>query len=553
MSAHTPITPKRARRGASASHASALGAHPQGQAPLALLWPLWPLCALICALFTALGGAGCLEVGLLSDSSPALLTTPAGGGPVVRYDLLARPLPELPLPNDDATRYDPTSATGRRLNVSLLAPTLVERRAREGFDELDGFGTYAPITVSFDAPIDVLDLHARHNAHDPGAGLFRDDFRDDAVYLLNVDPSCARFGEEVALDVGRGRFPATLYKHLRATPDALAPEGRRVDFDDLFHLSRFDPHATANNILFEEWSEDLNGDGRLSPEEDRDGDGRLDRANLLREEACAGLAEGTVERSRCVADELMTFYDRSSNTLVLRPVWPLEQRCTYAAVLTNRLKGLGGEPARSPFAGRAAKSHEARLAPLGGLLARYGLTLEDVAFAWVFTTGTATRDLEALRAGLYGVGPFAALADQHPVTSLHIWTRGELDVDNELPASVKEDRLLPGPCVGLGVNKYWLVRGEWSANLCAIEADMAGLSGVFGGTFSAPDLLVDRVRSPSSAPLSSSVSEPHPADSADERWEVEAHSGRLVSGAAEVTFLCALPEERAEGCAPGNP
>ena len=37
------------------------------------------------------------------------------GGPTVQYDLTAEPLPEIPLPNDQATRLDPTTATGRRL------------------------------------------------------------------------------------------------------------------------------------------------------------------------------------------------------------------------------------------------------------------------------------------------------------------------------------------------------------------------------------------------------------------------------------------------------
>ena len=37
-----------------------------------------------------------------------------------------------------------------------------------------------------------------------------------------------------------------------------------------------DPHATANNAVFEELSEDRDGDGELDPLEDTDFDGRLD-------------------------------------------------------------------------------------------------------------------------------------------------------------------------------------------------------------------------------------------------------------------------------------
>ena len=57
------------------------------------------------------------------------------GGPTVNYDVLAEPLPEIPLPNDQATRLDPTSPTGRRLNISEEASTEYERRTRRSFNE----------------------------------------------------------------------------------------------------------------------------------------------------------------------------------------------------------------------------------------------------------------------------------------------------------------------------------------------------------------------------------------------------------------------------------
>ena len=125
------------------------------------------------------------------------------GGPTVKYDFTATPLPEIPLPNDQATRLDPTSPTGRRLNISEDAPTEYERRTRRSFNQLDGFGTFAPIMVSFDAGLDVGDLYTRHSDTD---------FRNDAVFLLNVDPDCKRFGEEVFIDIQSGRNPISLYK-----------------------------------------------------------------------------------------------------------------------------------------------------------------------------------------------------------------------------------------------------------------------------------------------------------------------------------------------------
>ena len=56
----------------------------------------------------ALCAAGC------NPAMPeGLAPTPAGSGPKVVFDFDARPLPEIPFPNDLATRPDPESPTGR--------------------------------------------------------------------------------------------------------------------------------------------------------------------------------------------------------------------------------------------------------------------------------------------------------------------------------------------------------------------------------------------------------------------------------------------------------
>ena len=84
------------------------------------------------------------------------------GGPEVLWDTQATPLPEIPLPNDAATRLDPTSPTGRRINVSVEAgKTVYEQEIRAEFNRMDGFGTYAPIFASFDAPLDLDNLVER--------------------------------------------------------------------------------------------------------------------------------------------------------------------------------------------------------------------------------------------------------------------------------------------------------------------------------------------------------------------------------------------------------
>ena len=83
------------------------------------------------------------------------------------------------------------------------------------------------------------------------------------------------------------------------------------------------------------------------------------------------------------------------------------------------------------------------------LLSRYSLGTDDVAFAWTFTTGSMTQDIEEVRKGLYGVGVFSQLGSEFPVSGFHPYTRSEMgavtgvDVDD----SVADDYALPGACV----------------------------------------------------------------------------------------------------------
>lgn len=479
-----------------------------------------------------MGSLGCT----ISGPEPSVLGwTEDTGGPRVRFDLAARPLPEIPLPNDVATRLDPTSPTGRRLSVSEEASTRYEARTRRVFNTLDGFGSYAALTVSFDRALDLEPLRRAHAD---------DDFRNDAIYLLNVDRRCARFGEEVALDLGRGRFPVTLFRRARKVPDPLAPDGYRIPRGGLFSMDEFDPHGVANNLLFEEHHEDLDGDGQLDPGEDEDDDGVLDQPNFIDPEACRARAPrtrtGTVNAAhdpiaydRCVADNLLTWYERESNTLVLRPVWPLEERCTYAAVLTRRVTGADGKPIVSPFVAVHHRDQRLALDVVPELLARYGLGASDIAFAWSFTVGTMTADYLALRDGLYGRGPFARFAAEFPPSALRLWRA----------PPPRDDAVLAGGCAANAVSRLWRIQGEWAANRCALEADMAGIGAMFGGAFPAPNLLVDK----------DGLATPRYPHDQDERWVIDAEEGTAVYGRTDVSFWCALPRATRTDCAPGNP
>src|SRR5664279_1871943 len=157
-----------------------------------------PACAVLLAI-----GPGC-TIDTIPDG---LRRTPDGPGATVVFNPTARPLPEIPIPNDVATFADPTSRTGRRINASLVAPTYMERKARETFADVEGWGTYAPISVSFAKP-------EGGDPHEPALDLAnvisrmqgdRYAFEDDPVYVINL-----KTGVPAIVDVGAGNYPYTL-------------------------------------------------------------------------------------------------------------------------------------------------------------------------------------------------------------------------------------------------------------------------------------------------------------------------------------------------------
>ncbi len=334
------------------------------------------LLAVSCAVLVACDGGGMAE---------GWRMTPPGTGPRIVWDLAAEPLPQIPLPNDVATWPDPTSPTGRRLNASQIAPSAMERNLRANFDHLDGWGTFAPITLSFDAPIDTDALLRRQ-----GRGHFSaTDFARHAIYLVDMQT-----GVPIPLDVGSGLFPRVV-----ADPNAYYTN---------------DPRDGSSNLLFETVEEDTNGNGMLDPGEDTDFDGVLDHPNTL-----DGRLDGTPNET---VDRMLWFYERQTNTLMVRPIVPLEEMREYAVVITDRMVGPDGQPVRSPFDVVHHVSQRESLAPLPGIFQDHPTIYGDlssrgwdgVAFAWTFTTESTRADLVALREGLYGRGPFAHLADDFP-------------------------------------------------------------------------------------------------------------------------------------------
>lgn len=130
---------------------------------------------------------GCVDGGDSKFEAGVVLPSEAPFGPKVVFDALARPVPEVPLPNDLLLRS--TQEGGVAWNVSEAAPTEMERKIRERLPRLDGFGTFAPISVRFDGPIDLDTVDA------------------DSVQVVDVTAGSAHRGERVELDFGEGAFP----------------------------------------------------------------------------------------------------------------------------------------------------------------------------------------------------------------------------------------------------------------------------------------------------------------------------------------------------------
>jgi hypothetical protein len=415
-----------------------------------------------------------------------LRATPAGTGPVVRVDWDAKPLPDVPFPTDLATTVDRHSPTGLRLNVPLQASTELERHARTKLNMLSGFGIYSPIAVAFEAPLDLDLIVALHRDDDK---LGAEALTDDAFFLIDVTPGSPTFKEAIALDVGNGRYPMDVPK-----PDRYFPN---------------DSRDTEPSLVFDTLDEDVNGNGKMDWGEDLDNDGYLDKPNVY--------PEGGHHR-----DDLLTFYEKQTNTLMFRPVRPLREKTTYAVVLTERLKGEDGEPVRSPWTWVHHMRQAEALEPLTGALPALGLTMQDVAFAWTYTTGDVTGDLVAARRGMKGEGPLKAL-------------------DAEVPEGINE----PLPTHDIeGVDPLMLP----VANLIGVLSNLglfpeeaaeplfdnysAFASSIVGGSFNTPNFFADLHEGPGAWP---------DVDNSNDFWDVDGFNGTYQVRAERVPFTCVLP------------
>ncbi len=418
-----------------------------------------------------------------------LRATPAGNGPEVRVDWDAEPLPDIPYPNDLATTPDRHSPTGLRLNVPIASNTWVEEKARIKINQLYGFGIYSPIAVGFSKPLDLDNLAARH-AEDRKVGA--EQFSDDAVFLIDITPGSPEYKQLIPIDMGQGRYPMDV------------ANGERYFAND--------SRAGHPSIIFDTVDEDLNGNGVLDWGEDTDNDGTLDKPNVY--------PEGAED----VRENLLSWYERETNTLIMRPVRPLREMTTYAVVVTERVVGEDGQPARSPWEYVHHLRQTEALAPVPSALGQVGLGLEDIAYAWTYTTGSITADLVEVRNGLQGEGKLARLDGEYPEGIVEALQTN--DIDGEDPGNLPVESLI-GTLASLG-----LFSGE-SAEALVSNYSAFG-DRVVGGAFITPNFFGDLDHDPGAWP---------DVDDHNDYWQVDSHNGEYKARGERVPFTCVLPKD----------
>lgn len=190
---------------------------------------------------------------------------------------------------------------------------------------------------------------------------------NDPVYVININKNSPAYGRVVQFDIGNGYFP------LKINPKEFYP---------------FDRFADAENLLFPDSNTAfINGEWKE-----------------------------------------VNYYDFETNTLILRPIIPLDQGSTYVVVLTKNLRDTLGNPVGSPF---PYINHPFQNIPVKGaleILESYGVEKSDVMFAFSFTTQSITRDLEIIRKGLDGEGVLAYLKEKFPPRIKEIDNLGECDL-----------------------------------------------------------------------------------------------------------------------------
>ncbi len=292
-------------------------------------------------------------------------------GPRVVFDPEATPVPIVPFPSDIMTRQDPSSPTGKRLNLPLNTVTEFERTIRAAMNELDGFGNFTPVSVAFDGPIDIEKFYYLMNDGIP---------ENDPVVVVNINDLAPDYGFPVTFDVALDDR-VSLYPTMRP---------HKIFFP-------YDPLGSWDNLLFP------------------------------RNNTCVIGGESHFINFYYVQDHMLRLkplvpYDEGSRYVVI-----------LRKSLTGENGEPVRPPKGFKYAHDLGHTEDIRTA-LNVLKDRAGIDVspDDVAFAWTFTTQTVVDELVALREGLYGKGEHAYLAREYPEDLVTMHDIG-FDCDDDNP------------------------------------------------------------------------------------------------------------------------
>ena len=313
-------------------------------------------------------------VACAAPEGSGLALTREGTGARVKFDVFHRPLPEIPLPNDFASRFDATSFTKKRVNASQVAPTEWESKTRRAARRARRLGhARADHRLFRRRALDTENIIRRHHGD-------RFDTSDDVILVIDVTKGSPDFCKAAPLDLGEGHFPARLDRPEYYPDD---PRGRAAE-----------PHLRR---------------GGGGPQRQR-------RARPRRRHRHGRRARSPQHPQQDRPDAASPSTSARRSTLIARPIYPLREATTYAVVLTKNLR-------RHRRASRCARPSSTSTTPRRpGRCSRWptsawpgsGYEVDDVAFSWSFTTQAWTRPMVAVRDGLYGLGPLARLATEFP-------------------------------------------------------------------------------------------------------------------------------------------
>jgi hypothetical protein len=246
------------------------------------------------------------------------------------------------------------SPTLRRLNLSVLENIEEGRKIRASLNQLEGFGVFAPITVSFKGQLDLATAH------------------HESIFLIELsDPP-----KMIPLDIGDGFFPinSSLKWMMGMPPQPMPPS--------LF----FDVQNQASEL-------------RWKSDEDR-------QIAMLRYQRGD---ESYLSHYEVESDTLII---RS-----LRPLKPHTRYAVALSDQVSGWSTSGEYGSlRSPFQGYASTRDHTWIERAESLVKnKYN---HNVSFGWTFTTGDPKPMLESVRAGLYGEGDLADLKLTSAITEV---------------------------------------------------------------------------------------------------------------------------------------